>query len=414
MKNTILGLSLFAIFSQALMANEIVVDRKFQILDRKAKSNKPIYKMVELKNLVSSNSFDGKYFKIVEKRSNEAISFDHENKDLVQKAANVYFHLTKANHYWRDVMQSSRQEDLGKMTIRLEITNAFDELGHFANDNKDPQYNNAVSIPAGESPSWVPTAKQDKWNNEIWFRPMKKIRTKDLPKPSGDNPLTSQLRLLEKPVINYVQGQFNVSLMEYLFYPNYVTEPFWQSLVRQAGTIAVTKAIIQGSTYMDNLFIEKYYYLDTAMIPEVIYHEYAHHVLSDHLAMTHSTPVVEGMADYYAAVLTYKKRVYEKVKGHSTANAKDRNSKSFYTHWDESTYKATSDFTLSVLWDVREVLGVEVADQLVFEARKKLETSNATIADSLIRSILETCKTSCPNPRENRLQLFKIFGAKGF
>ena len=36
-----------------------------------------------------------------------------------------------------------------KVTIRLELTNVFNELGHFANDNLDPQYNNALSIPAG-------------------------------------------------------------------------------------------------------------------------------------------------------------------------------------------------------------------------------------------------------------------------
>ena len=47
---------------------------------------------VELKDLTSTNSFDGKYFKIVAGTSDEPISFNAE-PGLVFRAATVYHHL---------------------------------------------------------------------------------------------------------------------------------------------------------------------------------------------------------------------------------------------------------------------------------------------------------------------------------
>ncbi len=409
MKKLFLGLLAFVTFANT-QAQEAP---SFLVLERKAKSNKTVYKKVPLEDLESASAFDGKFFKIVKGKSNEAIRFNDTDKDLVLKAANVYHHLTKARLFWFDTMGTRAPETMSEVIVRLEIKNLFDEQGHFAHDNREPQFNNALSIPSGESPEWVPQERQRKWEKEIWFRPMKKIETKDLP-GIGPNPLTVSLQALEQPFINYTTNQFNQSIFEHIFYPNYAANPLWVDVIRFAGTIAITKAIIEGSKHTDRLFVDKYYYLNTAMVPEVIYHEYAHLILSDFLEMSHSTPVIEGMADYFAASLAQKRRVYSPVKGHSNAASKDTNSKKNYSHWYESNRFATSDFTLSVLWDVRDILGEEIANEVIYEARTLLDTRTATINHHLIQAILDACSKKCKAPRKDKLMLYEAFSAKGF
>lgn len=404
----LLFLSLF--FAPELFAQEAP---QFRVLERRAWSNRTIHQTVALEDLMSADAFDGHYFKIVKGKSNEPIAFTDSDRGLILRAASVYHHLSRARKFWIDEMGVESLKEMDKVVVRLEITNLFDEQGHFAHDNRSPQFNNALSIPAGESPDWVPAERQRKWNKEIWFRPMKKIETKDLP-GIGPNPLTVSLKALEEPFINYTRNQFNQSLIEHIFYPSYAANPFWMDVIRFAGTIALTKAIIEGSKYADRLFVEKYYYLDTALVPEVIYHEYAHLVLSDALAMTHSTPVVEGMADYFAAAMAKKKRIYAPVKGYSNAASKDTESKKLYSHWYESNRAATADFVLSVLWDVREVLGEELGNRIVFEARKKLKTGSATINHHLIQAVIDTCSEICEAPRRDRLLLYEAFSKKGF
>lgn len=412
MKKLIIGALIASLTSGMFSA---FADDTFTVLLRKeGRSNKSYYAEVSLHDMVSTTSFDGRYFKIVKGKSNEAISFTDPDEDLVLKAANAYYHLTKARDFWVNHMKSDVPASLPKIVVRLEISNLFDEQGHFANDKRDPQFNNALSIPEGETPEWVPAEKQDKWNKEIWFRPMKRISTKELENRMGPNPVTVALQTVESPFINYTQNKFNMTLLEHILYPTYVTRPFWQESLIFIGTIALTKVVIAASKKLDRFFLEKWFYLDTAMVPEVIYHEYAHVILSDHLQISHSTPVIEGMADYFAAVLSGKRKVYAKVPGHSNSNPKDTNLKRPYGHWDEANQNAAGDFVLAALWDVRETLGEEVGDRVVYEARKMLKTESATIADHLLRSILLSCEKSCPNARVDKYKLYETFTKRGF
>lgn len=386
---------------------------KFPVMIRKEKSNDAYIARVELPNLISDDSFEGKYFKIVKGKDRTPIMFDEKDEKLLLKAATTYYHLNKARDFWVDKMKSEKAMHLPQLVIRVDITNQFDELGHFAHDNKTPQFNNALTIPHGETPEWVPEEKKDQWNTEIWFRPMKSIPTKDLAS-LGPNPMTQSLLTLERPLLNYTQNQFNQRLMEQLFYTAYVTRPLHEDILTYAGTWAMMKVMIYASKKADPLFVEKYFYLDTAVVPEVAYHEYSHIILSDYLEMSHSTPVNEGMADYFAAVQSKKRKVYGKVKGHSNAAPKDSQDKKPYSHWDESNRFASADFTLSVLWDVRETLGEERGDQVVFEARRYLTTQRSSISDGLLRAILKACEDKCEKPKRDKLKLYEVFSKKGF
>lgn len=403
------GLFLLVLFGTSAFAGAPT----FEVLLRQEKSQRTYYTQVEMPDLESETSFDGKYFKIVNGKGKDAITFDEKDQELLLKAATVYYHLNQARDFWVRHVQSEVAANLPKMTVRLDIKNQYDDLGHYANDNRTPQFNNALSVPEGETPSWVPAHKQDKWGKEIWFRPMKSILTKDLG-PMGPNPLTQGLMALERPLLDYTQNQFSQRLMEQFFYPAYVSRPLHEDLIRYAGTMALMKVIIYGSKFADNLFIEKYYYLETAMVPEIAYHEYAHVVLSDHLEMSHSTPVNEGVADYFAAVQSQTRRIYGKVPGYSNSAPKDTQTKRPYSHWDESNRNATADFSLSVLWDVRETLGGEVGDRVVYQARTYLKTSTSTVSDGLLRAILRACDVKCESPRKDKYKLYQAFLKKGF
>jgi hypothetical protein len=387
--------------------------KEFLILDRKDSSTKTIIRKAYLDDLISSTSFEGKYVKIVRGKSSTPISFTDRNNDIILKAATVYYHLGRARKYWIEKIKSTAPLNLPQITVRLEITNLFDSLGHFAHDNRDPQYNNALSIPSGESPDWVPESNRRNWSNEIWLRPMKKIETKDLPS-LGPNPLTLALSSIEGPFINFSSNRFRQKLLEHIFYPDYAPGSIWQDGLRFAGTIALSKVILESTKKMDSLFSEKYYYLDSAMVPEIIYHEYAHLILSDNLELTHSTPVIEGMADYFAAGMAKKRQVYARVKNRSNANSKDKKSKVKYRHWLENNQFATSDFTLSVLWSLREVLGEEKANEVIYEARKDLKTSSATIYNHLLNALLKSCERVCNSPFRDKLMMIQLLEKKGF
>ncbi len=404
-------MKIYIYFLFALNATFSFANTSFEILDRYESGYGTQRKSVKLEDLESNHSFDGKFFKIVLKKSNEAIKFNHTEFRL--KAATVYYHLTKARKFWINQLNSDFVKKLGKIIVRLEITNLYDDLGHFSNDNKSPQFNNAVTVPAGETPTWVPEHKKDKWGEEIWFRPSKSIHFSEF--PSNDmNPLTKILRTLEVPYLFFERGLFIQNILQHIFFPKSVVTPYWQSLIRFSGTWALTKVIVKSSKKMDPLFMETWYYLDTAMVPEVIYHEFAHVALSDYLDLSHSTPVNEGFADYFAAIMSNKKNLYHEVEGYSNSAPKETRNTIPYTHWLESNSQATSDFVLSLLMDIRLKMDLEISDQIILNARKDVSTEFSTINNGLLKALLKSCNKLCTHPSSDKFILYDIFSSRGF
>lgn len=172
------------------------------------------------------------------------------------------------------------------------------------------------------------------------------------------------------------------------------------------------KVLIESSKRMDHLFLNAYYYLDTALVPEVIFHEYAHVVLADKLTLSHSTPVIEGMADFFAANIASNYLVYGFVPGRSNAKPKDASNENPYNHFYEHTSQASADFVLSLLWEVKKHLP-DVSEKLVYNARNFLSTGSSNIYHSLLRALLKSCDQVCVNPLRDRHKLYAAFSAKG-
>jgi len=382
----------------------------------RGKNFKPELVQKELPNLVSTSCFDGKYFKIVKGKNETPISINETDEQLKLKAANTYYHLNLIRDFWVNVMHSEYVKSMPKITIRLEITNLFSDLGHFQHDSIDPHFNDALSIAAGEPMEGVNIPS---WGNEIWFRPVKIIKTEDLPHSgldSGGNQLTKYASMLSEPIKSTATNRFIQLTLQKLFYPQQFgsgANSYQTLMLRQTGTIVLTSLFLEATKHSDKLFLEKYYYLDTAMIPEIIYHEFSHIALSDTLTLGLSTPILEGMADYFSATYSNNPHIADKIKRYSLSMPKNGDNKNNYNPIYETNLFANSDFVLSVLWSVRKEFP-EIADRLVYNARSMLKTGFSDIRHDLIRSLLESCTTICSDPRADRMKMRTVFESRGF
>ncbi len=377
------------------------------IIDRNEKF-KAIERVVVLKDLESDDSYDGQYFKIVLGKSEEAIKFT-ESRELNLKAATVYYHLMKARKFFLSGLNSEFVKNAKKMTIRLELTHKFSELGHYANDNLEPQYNNALSINAGAG---LPGKNISPWGNEIWFRPSKKINVKEILKfQGGVVPYKTLLRQFRNQMHMTNLNKFMLSLLTKQ-YQGWGPEAI-NSVFRLAGTSVILEAGYQGFDSLSKVFSRKWYYLDTALVPEIIYHEYAHIALSDGLKITHSTPINEGMADFFAGIIADSPKLALKIKKYNTFSGKNARRKDLYRLEFEQNDFANADFVFGLLWEVRHIVGKDKANNLVYALRNKLD-SDSSVRVSLLNAILDQCKIDCKNYKVERLKLYDLFSSQGF
>ena len=150
-------------------------DAEFEVVKRVKKSYK--LEVEKLKDLNCTSTFEGKHFKIVEGTSDKAISFN-ASSDLVLKAANTYFYLTQARNFWLDSIQADYVKTLPQLTIRVNMGHSYSKVRHFDTSSQAIQTNNAWTVPAGQTPSFVPAHKQKQWGQEVWFSPKEVINTK--------------------------------------------------------------------------------------------------------------------------------------------------------------------------------------------------------------------------------------------
>lgn len=366
-------------------------------------------KTVRLVDLVSEESFDGKYFKIVKGKGEEAVRFDADEK-LTMKAATAYHHLTIARDYFINKVKSEYVKSIPKMTIRIELTNQFSELGHFAHDNMEPQYNNALTIPAGKGFERRGIAP---WGMEIWFRPVKKIHLSDI----KVNDLAAQeYEGLIKQFRNMMHMQtfqrFLAGVVTALTGASNANPLAIESVVRTAGSSIFMEAAYHLYHPITRLFQRKWYWLDTALVPEIIYHEYAHAALSDHLVLSHSTAIIEGMADFFAGQIANSPKLAKHIKKYNTYNGKNAKRKQEYMIQFEMTDYANTDFVFGLLWEMKKIVGEERGEAFMFELRKKL-TTNSSIRKELIDGLLQTCESMCKLPFNDKLRILKALNSRG-
>jgi len=409
--------------SFSAMAQTSHCPKSFDVLERDQKDGF-VFVSRELTNLHCNESFEGDFIKIVLSTNDEAISFKNENKELIKKAANVYYHLTIARNFWLKEIKSQYVASLPKLIVRLDITNAFSSARHFKNEEQEKNYNNAWSIPAGQTPGFVKDPK--KWNKEIWFSPMKKIEARSLVDSDGSNPIHESLVLIKDPIIDYNKNRMIYGGLSLIAYPSMNNSSYLDLAVKTLGPIAIIYGLMSVTKYMDHWFMDKYYFVDTAMVPEIIYHEFAHIAMSDTMKTVHSVPVIEGMADYFASRIANRRQMYEKMKKISSNRSKDIKNKTMYHPYLEGAWNATSDFTLSLLWkgkmefdklnESRMKKGQPIVanyDEIIYETHLELN-ENSDIANDLTKALISTCQKTCLGVRAGVNTLNNVFEAKGF
>jgi hypothetical protein len=395
----------------------------FSVLQRTEDSFELITK--ELKNFKCTNRFESNDFKIVLGVEEEAISFD-DDPELVKRAANTYYHLNLAKDFWVNTIKSDYVKTMNQLTVRLEITNLYSRTSHFKNKKQEEVYNNAKSTPAGETPKFL----KDKrfWEKEIWFRPKKIIKSKEEVVSKGDNPVHRSLEMVKDPIWDYTKNGLIYQSLSFVAESGDVSSDFVSSAIQKVGILALIYSASEITKEMDKFFINEFYYIDTAMVPEIIYHEFAHVALSDTMRPVHSVPLIEGMADYFAARVQSNDNLdtlYAQLEGYSVNRTKNIENKSLYHPYLEAEWNAESDFVLSLLWKARtnfdtanekrqekDQPNLVDFDQLVYQSHFRLD-EESDIMHNLTEALLKTCNSVCDSKRYGRDVLHRSFEQKG-
>jgi hypothetical protein len=384
-----------------------VTERTFQALVRND-SFEPEVGPVVLKDLISNDSFDGEHFKIVKGKSEEAIRFDADEA-LTFRAATSYYHLTKARNYFIEKVKSDYVASIPKMVIRIEHTNQFSELGHFSHDNMEPQFNNALTIPAGEG---LASKGVKPWGMEIWFRPSKRIHLRDLKTNNLQNKEFQVLMTGFRNQIHMQTMQRFISGAVIAMSQEGAQNPLsMDNVIRTVGASVVMEVGYQLMDPITRTFSRKWYWLDTAVVPEIIYHEYSHAALSDHLVLSHSTAVIEGMADFFAGQMSDSPKLATKIKEYNTYNGKNAKKKQDYMIEFEMSQYANTDFVFGILWEMKKAVGEDKGEAFMFELRKNV-TTNSSIRGQLIEGLLQTCDEVCTNPFIDKIRIRKALNLK--
>lgn len=415
MKTTSILAVLAISFSGSLFAQDTFTARA-KVLERD-KNFHPTLVERDLPYLLSPDHLEGKYFKMVKGKSDETISL-HDDPELVLRAANAYYHLNKARDFFVNTMHSDYVRNLPKITSRVELLNDFSPLGHFKNDASATQYNNALTVPAADPDDmdFLRNHGITPWNIEIWFRPLKRVNIKDLKvKNPGLGDWGSVLSTVRNQVNMSTLQRFMGQMVQSAQHPDSQNaQDFWSwdTVLRYGGTTFMLEAVYREAEPLNRAFSQKWYWLDTAMVPEIIYHEFTHVALSDKLELSHSTGVIEGMADYFAGVIANSPNLATKIHEYNSYNGKKAKNKEMYKVEFETTDWANADFVFGMLWDLRTVLGEDKANEFIFILHNKLHTSDS-IRKQFIEGILDTCNEVCANPFVDRVNILKRYSKKG-
>ena len=147
----------------------------------------------------------------------------------------------------------------------MDITNSFGSYAHFAHDDYQKDFNTALTIPKSNK---TRLNSIEPWQSEIWFRPSKQIYL------SSENPILSlfssresktnlELMLVNNALYRYFNNGINRQTLVVLSNDKSI-------LYLAAGLIGIE--LLPFIIRMVKKDTKKLYYLETAMIPEIIYH----------------------------------------------------------------------------------------------------------------------------------------------
>ncbi len=337
---------------------------------------KLVIKKVQIKDLVSTTHFHGEYLKIIKKNSEGPVAFDSTD---ALRACTVYYHSTIAKDFFISNFALKRFERARTINLRIEMDLGFEESVHMMHENNGLFYNNAVTIP----PSGQSRIVDRPWFYEIWFAPKKPVKVDNSTYRAAE--IITSGPFMSSLLLGVGQSQATTIGIDLVRGTGFGAGFYAQSLAMSIGVTAVVPHVLKWATkpFKNTL------YLDAAMIPEVIYHEYSHYALSEHLSIDKHAPVVEGVANFYAAMIGKTDSILHRTRGYSKGLVEiDAKKGKMYAYSMEDSKYAQLDFSFKFLYALKTQYGEEKASTLVYEAVKILsEREGKELKRDLIPSL---------------------------
>lgn len=382
---------LFLVISPLVYSSEMykMIDRdqSFKLVEREVSAE-------ELGLNENTHSFES--FLIYKSVNNEPVNISVLNGDEKIRVATLAYHLKKARNYFISVMKEDYLKTLGQIGIRYDMARGFSPGRHFTKEDSDS--NNAVTHKP--SNTFVLQGVQ-KWGHEIWFRPSKDEEGK-MPKGYIGEQMKKASGGIENDLFNLADSYvIDVSQKAALgISPQYVNQAHYAS---ELELILLLKEILPDAIDLVASNFSFTSSLDSAMVPEIIYHEFTHVALSDYVPLTGSFSVSEGIANYFAAIISG----HDEIAGHlgkygNNVSPISINKKFRYSSkYELNDNYAHHPFTYNFLWKIRDRVSKEIKldgyedsalafDQIVFESRKYIDlSSEQSITKSLTDALLK-------------------------
>lgn len=277
MNNKYLFICLFFCINQ-IFSYEVKIE--IVVKDKKNKK-KEEFRVLKLN---SKKCFENIFFKVVLKDGKDALCLNHPSKDIIKKAATTFYHLNVAKKYFNEKLQYELEK---KVVIRIEMSDTYSKEKHIVKSNQN--FNGALTIPGGKVKS-----KSYEWGTEMWLFPSRKENRKkyiDRINQIASSSFGSDFRT------EYLKQSSAVMVRDrYLLdYENEATiKNFSENYIGFEVLHFITKLLLRASIRKPRI--------DSALNPSVIYHEFVHIMLHRHIKLFR-TPIVEGFAEYYAALI---------------------------------------------------------------------------------------------------------------
>jgi hypothetical protein len=355
-----------------------------------------------------SETAENEHFKVFNGAEEAPLDFTSSRISDADKmrAATTLYHLQKARAYFSEVLGSDYVKEFPVMNVRINMTKPFNEFFHFIKESKKDEFNNAVTIPASTKKAM---AGVNPWDMEIWFRPAKPIAINNMVYQTGKE--MDDMNVGKFAAQNLLESSIQQSVSDASILGTLDTFDYMGIITRIGYTYGIFELVPKFLMWSTES-IKSEAFLDSSMIPEVIYHEFAHAALSDHVSIRRSTPLNEGIANYFAAVILGSDKIADHNGDHSkNISPYKGKSKQKYSSLLETSKASHANFVYSFLWTLRERLGKEdengkeLGDKLIFAMRKHVKYSDKPIKDDLVTALVDAVEEVYPSADARKIRM---------
>lgn len=352
--------------------------------------------------LKDATKFETDHLKIVYKTEDEAISINDEK--LKVRAASAFYHLQIAREYFIENFGEKSISHMKQLVVRIEMDRGFTDVAHFISEKQGLSHNNALTIPPSDH-NRLP--HYDEWGYEIWFRPGKKIKS-EIGTDEAAAMLESQ-QMRESLAMNMFTTPA-MDLMSELGSTGRISSMSMENHLETLGVSLGLLYILPKAIKLSGKVIKQTTFLDSVLIPEVIYHEFVHVALGNYLSPRVSTPVIEGLANFYAAKIAGGDKIAHRSGDRQRGlRSRDGSKESWYQLQLERGALAQHNFTFRLLTQISDVLGEDAGVEVIYNSVQRLDEGSDIkydLMNAIFLSLEESKKIS--NPRLKKMRLNRL------